>query len=95
MSSSFRGCTLLDAAPGSFDGRYFSGRVFSARSRFASRPIPESDGFSDLSTFVSMLLSLLRTALDVFNVMPMVFDHFHDLFVGLRHDHSASLRNLT
>lgn len=67
----------------------------STRSRFASRPIPEADGFPDFPTFVPVFLSLLGTALDVFDVMPMVLDHFHDLFVGLSHVHSASLRDLT
>lgn len=62
---------------------------------FATGPIAQADGFADLPTFVSMLLSLLGTTLHVLHMMPMVLDHFRDLFVGLRHDDSASLGLLT
>ena len=65
----------------------------SALSHLAAGPITEADRFPNLPTFVAVLLSLLGTTLHVFHVMPMVLDHFHDLFVGLRHDDSASLRD--
>ncbi len=48
-------------------------------------PIAGPDELADLASLVAMFLGLLRSAIDVPQVVPMALNHFHDVGVGLDH----------
>lgn len=64
-------------------------RVFSAVDiglGLIATPLSLAHELTHFAPFVTMFLGFLRPTLRVPGVIPMVLDHFRDLFVGLSHD---------